>query len=93
MLRSLQVESLVLTGIATSGVVLSTLRQAADLDHGLTVLREGCADRDDEVHRVVLDKVSLDTRRCSPSTNGSRPSPRNGWPVPEPPAKRADPRS
>ena len=37
--------------------MLSTLRQAADLDYGLTVLRDGCADRDDEVHRVVLDKV------------------------------------
>src|SRR5258707_1392667 len=31
-LRSLGVDSLVLCGIATSGVVLSTLRQAADLD-------------------------------------------------------------
>ena len=31
-LRSLDVDSLVLTGIATSGVVLSTTRQAADLD-------------------------------------------------------------
>ena len=37
-LRSLGATSLVLTGIATSGVVLSTLRQAADLDFGLTVL-------------------------------------------------------
>ena len=46
-----------MTGIATSGVVLSTLRQAADLDYGLTVLRDGCADRDHEVHRVLLDKV------------------------------------
>jgi nicotinamidase-related amidase len=56
-LRSLNVESLVLTGIATSGVVLSTLREAADLDFELTVLRDGCADADDEVHRVLLDKV------------------------------------
>jgi nicotinamidase-related amidase len=56
-LRSLEVDSLVLTGIATSGVVLSTLRQAADLDYGLTVLRDGCADADDEVHRVLLDKL------------------------------------
>lgn len=56
-LRSLEVRSLVLAGIATSGVVLSTLRQAADLDYGLTVLRDGCADGDDEVHRVLLDKV------------------------------------
>ncbi len=56
-LRSLDVDSLVLTGIATSGVVLSTLRQAADLDFRLTVVRDGCADSDPEVHRVLMDKV------------------------------------
>jgi len=56
-LRSLDIETLVLTGIATSGVVLSTLRQAADLDFRLTVLRDGCADADAEVHRVLMDKV------------------------------------
>jgi nicotinamidase-related amidase len=56
-LRSLGVDSLVLTGIATSGVVLSTLREAADLDYVLTVLRDGCLDRDEDVHRVLMDKV------------------------------------
>jgi nicotinamidase-related amidase len=56
-LSSLDIRSLVLTGIATSGVVLSTLRQAADLDFELTVLRDGCADADPEVHHVLLDKV------------------------------------
>ncbi len=56
-LRSLGVSRLVLCGISTSGVVLSTLRQAADLDYGITVLRDGCADGDPEVHRVLLDKV------------------------------------
>jgi nicotinamidase-related amidase len=56
-LRSLDVDHLVLAGIATSGVVLSTLRQAADLDYRLTVLSDGCADTDPEVHRVLLDKV------------------------------------
>ena len=56
-LRSLGATSLVLAGIATSGVVLSTLRQAADLDYGLTVLADGCADADPEVHRVLLEKV------------------------------------
>ncbi len=56
-LRALDVDSLVLTGISTSGVVLSTLRQAADLDFKLTVLRDGCADGDPEVHRVLMDKV------------------------------------
>jgi nicotinamidase-related amidase len=48
---------LVLTGIATSGVVLSTLRQAADLDFQLTVLSDGCLDADPEVHRILTEKV------------------------------------
>ena len=56
-LRAIGVDSLVLAGIATSGVVLSTLRQAADLDFGLTVLEDGCADADPEVHRVLMEKV------------------------------------
>ncbi|RAJ56585.1 nicotinamidase-related amidase [Streptomyces sp. Amel2xB2] len=56
-LRAGGVEELVLTGIATSGVVLSTLRQAADLDFGLTVLADGCLDGDPEVHRVLTEKV------------------------------------
>jgi nicotinamidase-related amidase len=56
-LRAAGVVSLVLTGIATSGVVLSTLRQAADLDFELTVLSDACADRDEDVHRVLTEKV------------------------------------
>ncbi|RNF78192.1 cysteine hydrolase family protein [Streptomyces botrytidirepellens] len=48
---------LVLAGVATSGVVLSTCRQAADLDYRLTVLADGCADADEEVHRVLTEKV------------------------------------
>jgi nicotinamidase-related amidase len=56
-LRAGGVEELVLCGIATSGVVLSTLRAAADLDYRLTVLRDACADGDAEVHRVLMDKV------------------------------------
>jgi nicotinamidase-related amidase len=57
LLRGLSVGKLVLTGIATSGVVLSTLRQAADLDYRLTVLADGCLDADPEVHRVLTEKV------------------------------------
>jgi nicotinamidase-related amidase len=56
-LRARGIDHLVLTGIATSGVVLSTLRQAADLDFGLTVLADGCLDADPEVHRVLTEKV------------------------------------
>jgi len=47
----------VLAGIATSGVVLSTLRQAADLDYRLTVLADGCLDADPDVHRMLVEKV------------------------------------
>jgi nicotinamidase-related amidase len=57
LLRAGKTEHLVLAGIATSGVVLSTLRQAADLDYQLTVLSDGCLDGDAEVHRVLLEKV------------------------------------
>jgi nicotinamidase-related amidase len=56
-LRGLGADSLVLTGIATSGVVLSTVRQAADLDYRLTVLADGCLDSDPEVHQVLTGKV------------------------------------
>lgn len=57
LLRSLGVGHLVLAGIATSGVVLSTLREAADRDYRLMVLSDGCADLDEEVHRVLMHKV------------------------------------
>jgi len=56
-LRSLGSRHLVLLGIATSGVVLSTLRAAADLDFEMTVVADCCADLDDEVHRVLTEKV------------------------------------
>jgi len=57
LLRGLGVDALVLGGISTSGVVLSTVRQAADLDYRLTVLADACGDGDPEVHRVLTEKV------------------------------------
>lgn len=56
-LRAKGIESLVLCGVATSGVVLSTVRDASDRDYRLTVLSDCCADADPEVHRVLLDRV------------------------------------
>jgi nicotinamidase-related amidase len=56
-LRSQDISHLVLCGIATSGVVLSTLREAADKDYQLTVLADCCVDGDEEVQRVLLSKV------------------------------------
>ena len=56
-LRAKGIETLILSGVATSGVVLSTLRQAADADYRAIVVEDACADRDDEVHRVLTGKV------------------------------------
>lgn len=56
-LRARDIDSLVLSGIATSAVVLSTLWHAIDLDFGLTVLADGCLDTDPEVHRFLTEKL------------------------------------
>ncbi|KAB8259838.1 Isochorismatase-like protein [Aspergillus pseudonomiae] len=56
-LRSSRIENLVVAGLITSGAVLSTVRQAADLDYQLTVLEDLCLDRDQEVHDVLMNKV------------------------------------
>jgi nicotinamidase-related amidase len=58
-LRANDIDTLVLAGIATSGVVLSTLRHAADADYRIIVASDCCSDRDAEVHRVLLEKVFL----------------------------------
>jgi nicotinamidase-related amidase len=56
-LRGLEVDHLILAGIATSGAILSTMREAADLDFQLTVISDLCLDPDEEVHRVLVEKV------------------------------------
>lgn len=56
-LRGMGIQHLVLTGIATGGVVLATVVEAADKDYQLTVLSDCCADGDEETHRVLLNKI------------------------------------
>jgi nicotinamidase-related amidase len=56
-LRGLNVDTLVITGVATSGAVLSTVRQAADLDFNITVIKDLCFDPDPEIHQVLLERV------------------------------------
>ena len=57
LLKERGIETLVLMGISTSGCVLSTVRWAADIDYQSVVLSDCCADRDDEVQRVLMEKV------------------------------------
>ena len=56
-LRAEGVDTLVVAGISTSGVVLSTLRDAGDQDYRVFVLADATADPDPEVHRVLIEKV------------------------------------
>lgn len=56
-LNAKHIEDLVFFGISTSGITLSTLRLAFDLDYRCTVLKDACFDRDEEVHRVLTGKV------------------------------------
>jgi nicotinamidase-related amidase len=57
LLASRDVEQLVLLGVSTSGVVLSTLRAAADLDFRLTVLSDCCFDEDRTVRECLVDRI------------------------------------
>src|SRR5260370_22115041 len=50
LLRANGIDTLVLAGVHTSGVVLSAVRHAGDLDYRLVVVRDCCADPDAEVH-------------------------------------------
>ena len=49
--------TLALLGLTTSGCVLSTVRYASDLGYRLVVLSDCCADRDEEVQRVLMEKI------------------------------------
>lgn len=55
-LRAQGIENLILTGVTTSGVVLSTVGQAFDLDYRLIIVRDCCADPDHETNVFCLKK-------------------------------------
>ena len=56
-LRANDVRNLVILGYATSGVVLSTLRYASDLDFSLYVVEDCCSDSDPEVHDFLMGRI------------------------------------
>ncbi|KAE8449573.1 hypothetical protein EG329_007903 [Mollisiaceae sp. DMI_Dod_QoI] len=51
------IDNVIIGGVVTSGAVLSAVRQLCDLDFQLVVLEDCCMDQDDEVHRVLCEKV------------------------------------
>jgi nicotinamidase-related amidase len=56
-LRAKDIETLILWGISTGGVVLYTALQAADADYRLIVIKDCCADLDAEMHACVIEKI------------------------------------
>jgi nicotinamidase-related amidase len=56
-LRAHDIDTLVLLGHATSGVIVSTVRYAADADYRLVVVEDGCADRDAEMHTFLMQRL------------------------------------
>lgn len=56
-LRNGGIDTLVLTGVHTSGVVLTTVREAHDLDYRVIVLSDACADPDSEIHQFLFTRI------------------------------------
>jgi nicotinamidase-related amidase len=56
-LRGLSIDTLILTGISTSGVVLSTVTDAADRDYRIVVVKDAVADTDPTIQDVLTRKV------------------------------------
>ncbi|KAJ5788747.1 hypothetical protein N7457_003737 [Penicillium paradoxum] len=57
LLRCANADAIVVAGLITSGAVLSTVRQAMDMDYRVTVLEDCCMDRDEEVHRMLMERI------------------------------------
>jgi nicotinamidase-related amidase len=56
-LKAARVETLVMFGIATSGVVLSTVRAGADLDYRIVVISDLCLDIDKQANEFLLTNI------------------------------------
>src|SRR5262249_55124608 len=56
LLRAHDIETLVMFGIATSGVVLASFQSAVDADYETVVISDCCADLDMELHQLLLVK-------------------------------------
>ncbi|HTT29361.1 MAG TPA: cysteine hydrolase [Solirubrobacteraceae bacterium] len=56
-LRARGVDTLILAGISTSGVMLSTVRDASDRDYRVIVLADATADPQPDVHEFLTERI------------------------------------
>ena len=55
-LQAREIDTLIMFGIATSGVVLSTFLHASDNDYGLIIVKDCCADLDAQGHSYLVER-------------------------------------
>lgn len=51
------IKSLILAGLSTSGCVLRTSITASDAEYVVSIISDGCADPDNDVHDIVVGKL------------------------------------
>jgi nicotinamidase-related amidase len=56
-LRDRGIDTLLLAGISTSGVVLSTVRDGHDRDYRLIVISDLCADPEPDIHEFLVGRI------------------------------------
>lgn len=67
-LHERKIKSLILTGLSTSGCVMRTAIPATDAEFVVSVLSDACADRDEELHRVITEKILPSRAHVSTAT-------------------------
>jgi nicotinamidase-related amidase len=92
-LKARGITILVLAGISTSGAVLSTVREAMDLDYRVIVVGDGCADHDATAHTFLTGVLfprhvtvigAAHLRDLMPPPEPGRASAARGWTAPAP---------
>ncbi len=56
-LRDRGLDTLLLAGISTSGVVLSAVRDGHDRDYRLIVISDLCADPEPDIHAFLVERI------------------------------------
>ena len=67
-LRAGGIDHLVMAGVSTSGVILSTFVEAGDMDYQMTILSDACADPKATLHHELM--VNLFPRSAEVITTG-----------------------
>jgi nicotinamidase-related amidase len=78
-LRSQRISEIAVAGISTSGVVLAAFLHAENEDLTVTVLKDACADPDDQLHDTLVERLfprsaivtTVDDWQPSPNQTGS----------------------